>query len=180
GFVAILLIGIVLWIFLLLREYQQLQLKRLSNEITRINNTNDNDQIKMTSIDPMVTNLVSQINQMTQAKQEILDTELDNEKKQQELVTNVSHDLRTPLTSIIGYLGLIESNPKLPEEQMRKHVSTAYSKAQQLVSMVEDLFSYSQTQTNGENMNFQPMEISEFFDQLIVQFSLDAHKHNIT
>ncbi|WP_339325900.1 histidine kinase dimerization/phospho-acceptor domain-containing protein, partial [Oenococcus oeni] len=114
------------------------------------------------------------------AKQEILDTELDNEKRQQELVTNVSHDLRTPLTSIIGYLGLIESNPKLPEEQMRKHVSTAYSKAQQLVSMVEDLFSYSQTQTNGENMNFQPMEISEFFDQLIVQFILADHKHNTT
>ncbi|MDN6968400.1 HAMP domain-containing histidine kinase [Oenococcus sp. UCMA 17063] len=180
GFVAILLVGIILWIFLLLREYQQLQLKRLSDEITRINNTNDNDQIKMTSIDSMVTNLVSQINQMTQAKQEILNTELDNEKRQQELVTNVSHDLRTPLTSIIGYLGLIEANPKLPEEQMRKHVSTAYAKAQQLVSMVEDLFSYSQTQTNGENMNFQPMEISEFFDQLIVQFSLDAQKHNIT
>ncbi|MFT8627127.1 sensor histidine kinase [Oenococcus sicerae] len=180
GFAIILILGIILWIFLFLREYQQLQLKRLSDEITKINETNDNDRIKMSSIDPMVTNLVSQINQMTQAKQAILNTERENEKKQKELVTNVSHDLRTPLTSIIGYLGLIESNPDIPADQMRKHASTAYSKAQQLVAMVEDLFSYSQTQTNGENLHFQPMEISEFFDQLIVQFSLDADKHHIT
>lgn len=180
GFVLILLLGIALWVFLFLREYQQIQLKRLSAEITKINQTEDNDQIKMSSIDPMVTSLVLQINQMTASKQKILDTERQNERKQQELVTNVSHDLRTPLTSIIGYLGLIESNPNMPVNQMRKHASTAYTKAQQLVSMVEDLFSYSQTQTSGENLHFQPMEISEFFDQLIVQFELEARKHAIT
>lgn len=81
GFAIILILGIILWIFLFLREYQQLQLKRLSDEITKINETNDNDRIKMSSIDPMVTNLVSQINQMTQAKQAILNTERENEKK---------------------------------------------------------------------------------------------------
>lgn len=63
------------------------------------------------------------------------------EQSKDELITNVSHDIRTPLTSIIGYLGLIEDHQYRSEEELLKYTHTAYLKAKQMKVLVEDLLS---------------------------------------
>lgn len=55
------------------------------------------------------------------------------------MITNVSHDIRTPLTSILGYLGLIEENKQLKIEDIRAYTHVAFSKAKQMKVLVDDL-----------------------------------------
>ncbi|WP_439425406.1 sensor histidine kinase [Oenococcus alcoholitolerans] len=176
----IFLVFLAIWLYLFLKEINHIQSELITEELKHINEHGSGQISGLMFNDRLSKELADQIDLLIKSKQELLDEERKNEQKQRELVTNVSHDLRTPLTSIVGYLGLIKDNPQLSPDQIQHHAGTAYAKAQQLVSMVEDLFSYSQTQTHGENLNFQPMELSEFFDQLIVQFELEAKKSNIT
>lgn len=70
-----------------------------------------------------------------------MEEERQIEQSKDDLITNVSHDIRTPLTSIIGYLGLLKSS-ELNEDQA-KYIKIAYDKALQMKALAEDLFEYT-------------------------------------
>lgn len=87
-----------------------------------------------------------------------------------ELVTNVSHDLRTPLTSIIGYLRLIQDDQYKDEVELKYFVDIAYEKTLRLNKMVNDLFEF--TKINNRDIAIRKMHFSliEFLKQLKEQF----------
>ena len=61
-----------------------------------------------------------------------MDKERESERTKNELITNVAHDLRTPLTSIIGYLELLSKGGPQPPEVQQKYIDIAYTKAKRL------------------------------------------------
>ena len=61
------------------------------------------------------------------------------EKQKNDLITNVAHDLRTPLTTIVGYLELIINNEHLSKEDIQKYSTVAYEKSKRLQGMMDDL-----------------------------------------
>lgn len=71
-----------------------------------------------------------------------------------ELITNVSHDIRTPLTSIIGYLGLLKTGISSKEDQ-QKYVDIAYTKAEQMKSLADDLFEYTTLKSTSTKLNLR-------------------------
>ena len=73
------------------------------------------------------------------------------EKTKNELITNVAHDLRTPLTSVIRYIGLVKENKYENEEEGAKYLEIAYNKSERLKVLIEDLFEY----TKLSNRNVQ-------------------------
>ncbi|MCG3562148.1 hypothetical protein L8957_28705, partial [Klebsiella pneumoniae] len=87
--------------------------------------------------------VVTSINGLVDSTVAAIEDERKIEKSKDELITNVSHDIRTPLTSIIGYLGLIEDGQYHSEEDLLKYTHTAYIKAKQMKSLVDDLFEYT-------------------------------------
>ena len=62
------------------------------------------------------------------------------EQRKDDLVVSLAHDIRTPLTSILGYMELIHDNPELPEETRQKYAGIALRKANRMLSLVEELF----------------------------------------
>jgi signal transduction histidine kinase len=89
-----------------------------------------------------------------------------------ELITNVSHDLRTPLTSIIGYLRLIEDDRYKDEVELRYYTNIAYEKSRRLERMVNDLFEYTKI-SYGENvLKRSDINLNELIGQLAADFSL--------
>lgn len=92
------------------------------------------------------------------------------EQSKNELITNVSHDLRTPLTSIIGYLGVIEEDRYRDEVQLRYYVNIAYEKSKRLNLLINDLFELTRIGNGGVKINKNPINIVELLNQLIVQF----------
>lgn len=169
-------IGVLWW--RLLRRYHLYQLDHIIGELHYIAQghlehripfrVNGNQQHVITSVNALVDTI-------TQAMQE----ERASEKSKDELITNVSHDLRTPLTSIIGYLGLIEDHQYQSEEDIVKYSHIAYDKAKQMKNLVEDLFEYTKVQQHGAPVNLMTVDLGQLLEQVGSSFELEADKKGI-
>ncbi|ACT04215.1 sensor histidine kinase [Paenibacillus sp. JDR-2] len=115
--------------------------------------------------------LAENINKMTAQLKLSIEEERRTERTKAELVTNVSHDLRTPLTSIVGYLGLIEEDRYRDEVELRHYVQIAYQKSTRLKTMIDDLFEYTRT-SGGIGLRLSPINLVEMIGQLAAQFRL--------
>lgn len=124
--------------------------------------------------------VISSVNALVDSAVKSMDDERKIEKSKDELITNVSHDLRTPLTSIIGYLGLIEDKQYQSEEDILKYTHTAYEKAKQMKTLVEDLFEYTKVQQHGAPVNIMRVDLNQLLEQLTASFELEAQHRGIT
>ena len=123
--------------------------------------------------------VITSVNALVDSAVQSMDDERKIEKSKDELITNVSHDLRTPLTSIIGYLGLIEDKQYRNEEDILKYTHTAYEKAKQMKNLVEDLFEYTKVQQHGAPVNIMTIDLNQLIEQLRASFELEAQHRGI-
>lgn len=123
--------------------------------------------------------VISSVNALVDSAVKSMDDERKIEKSKDELITNVSHDLRTPLTSIIGYLGLIEDKQYQSEEDILKYTHTAYEKAKQMKNLVEDLFEYTKVQQHGAPVNIMRIDLNQLLEQLTASFELEGQHRGI-
>jgi len=118
-----------------------------------------------------IKNIAYNINYMAKEIGEKINTERDAEKTKADLITNVSHDLRTPLTSVMGYIGLVIQNRYKDEEEMQEYLNIAFSKAERLKLLIEDLFEYTKLNNNGITLTKTKVNLSEFLSQLIEELT---------
>ncbi|HDR7966202.1 TPA: ATP-binding protein [Bacillus pacificus] len=123
--------------------------------------------------------LTKNINQMAEELMVNIEKEREIERQKNELITNVSHDLRTPLTSIMGYLRLLQDAKYENREQYNDYIKIAFSKSEQLKNLIEDLFEY--TKLTNENIVLEKQEIciNEMLDQLIEELVPHAEEHGL-
>ena len=88
----------------------------------------------------------------------------------QELITNVAHDLRTPLTSIIGYLELLSGKVEIPAEMQKKYIDIAYAKSKRLEKLIEDLFGFTKMNYGKVAMHVSKVDIVKLLSQLLEEF----------
>lgn len=123
--------------------------------------------------------VITSVNALVDSAVQSMDDERKIEKSKDELITNVSHDLRTPLTSIIGYLGLIEDKQYQNEEDILKYTHIAYEKAKQMKNLVDDLFEYTKVQQHGAPVNIMRVDLNQLLEQLTASFALEADRRGI-
>lgn len=103
----------------------------------------------------------------------------ENEKKQKELITNISHDLKTPITSIKGYVeGIMDGVANTPE-RMDKYIKTIYNKANDMDRLINELTTYSGIGTNKIPYHFHVLNISDYFSDCIEEIGLDLEAKSI-
>lgn len=110
------------------------------------------------------------------------DVTVQERKAQQtkaDLITNVSHDLRTPLTSIKGYLGLINEDKYRDEVQLRYYVDIAYEKSKELEILINDLFELTKVQNNSITLDKIDINLVELLNQIIFQFGYQFESEKI-
>lgn len=107
---------------------------------------------------------------MAQRLQVLMEQERNAEQTKYELITSVSHDLRTPLTSILGYLELVDTDKYVDEVELRHYVAIAHSKGRQLQRMIEQLFEYTRTSHGAVRVNRRPVNLAELLEQLAEEF----------
>ncbi len=127
-----------------------------------------------------VTLLAENMNLLVEKLKRSLDEERNAEQTKNELITNVSHDLRTPLTSIIGYLGLIEQDRYRDEVELRHYVQIAYAKAERLNVLIHDLFEYTRMRHDVIPLRKQPFNLVEMMNQLLVHHRLSLENANMS
>ncbi len=107
-----------------------------------------------------------------------IEAQVATEKSKNELVTNVAHDLRTPLTSIIGYIGLVKMNTSTDHE-MYKYLEIAYNKSEKLKMIIEDLFELTKLHQGGIVLKKEDVSLCNLLHQLIEELMPLAQDKNI-
>lgn len=103
----------------------------------------------------------------------------ENEKKQKEFISNISHDLKTPITSIKGYVeGIMDGVANTPEK-MDKYIKTIYNKANDMDRLINELTTYSGIGTNKIPYHFHVLNVSDYFSDCIEEIGLDLESKNI-
>lgn len=103
----------------------------------------------------------------------------DNEKKSKELVSNISHDLKTPITSIKGYVeGIMDGVADTPEK-MDKYIKTIYNKANDMDKLINELTTYSGIDSNKIPYHFHIINVSNYFSDCVEEVGLDLESKNI-
>lgn len=119
-----------------------------------------------------INNIVEQLKNITVEERKAQQTKTD-------LITNVSHDLRTPLTSIIGYLNLIEEGKYKDEVELMYYVDIAYDKSLNLNILINDLFELTKMQNRTINFNKFELNLVELIGQLVSQFEIQFRQANM-
>ncbi|MCM1192734.1 MAG: sensor histidine kinase [Butyrivibrio sp.] len=99
-----------------------------------------------------------------------VDQEVRSQKLKTELITNVSHDLKTPLTAIITYVNLLEEE-NLTEEQRREYLKILEQKSLRLKALIEDLFEVSKANSQNVTLNLAEIDIMNLVKQVALELS---------
>lgn len=109
-----------------------------------------------------------------------LDIERNAERQKNELITNLAHDLRTPLTTIVGYLELIKDDTALSKEDVHKYSGIAYEKSIRLQEMMDDLFEFTKLDNADIKLNKSMINLSGLIMQMTDEFYPSFKDCNIT
>ncbi len=90
---------------------------------------------------------------------------LKSERLKTELITNVSHDIKTPLTSIINYVDLLKKE-KMPNEQAEEYLNILDNKSQRLKRLTEDLVEASKASSGNIKLNIEKLNVNELLKQV--------------
>lgn len=104
---------------------------------------------------------------------------IHNEQKNRELISNITHDLKTPITAIKGYVEGIMDGVADTDEKKEKYVKTIYNKAIEMDRLINELTYYSGIDTNRIPYTFHRIDVSEFFNDCVEEVGMDLDNNNI-
>lgn len=175
------LLGLITFIlcFYLITKRKMREIEEIALGLMEIAKGNLHYRIREKSQDE-VGSLATNINYMAAELFEMIERQRQTEKLKDELITNVSHDLRTPLTSIMGYLRLVKDQQYKNQSQLNEYVDIAYGKSEQLKKLVEDLFDFTRFTHRGVQLKKERVSLNQMIRQLIDEFDPIAKENEVT
>lgn len=164
GLAALIIYSVIL--FLLLRKYvrkiqdQYQLLLQATNELAQ-GNLNGTIPEDLGVFEPFR----EEIDKIRTGFRKAVDEEVKSTKMKTDLITNVSHDLKTPLTAIITYVDLLK-DPNLPAEDQKKYIQILDQKANRLKLLIEDLFEISKATSKSVQLNIVDVDIVSLLRQV--------------
>lgn len=157
------------------RRLRAVQLGYVLDELHYISQGHYNHKINRSNMSGMQP-VVDSINRLVDSTVKAREEERRIEQSKDDLITNMSHDIRTPLTSVIGYLTLLKQEELKDPEKAMKYINIAYEKALQMQRMTEDLFEYTKVKQVETKLAINRINVVRMVEQITVEFELEASK----
>lgn len=165
---SILMLAII-FISILYGLKKTLDIAVVNNGLKKFTEGDLNANIKLQG-SPAVNELIKNINLIQKGYKDTLDEGVKNEKLKTELISNVSHDLKTPLTSIINYVNILK-NEEITDEERKEYLAILEKKSLKLKSLIEDLFEMSKINSGKMKLNRVKIDILSLIHQGIGEYS---------
>ena len=180
GYVVAAILSLILFIFLIYFGFRKKikYIEYISSSIDEISKGNLNYELEMKGEDELSI-VANQINLMEKSILNMIEKERENERMQRELITNISHDLKTPLTIILGYLDIIRTKAYKSKDEEEKYIETTYEKALLLQKMVLKLFELVKLSDKEIILNKNDVNINKLLRQVITDYAPIAEAKNI-
>lgn len=173
--VSMLMIALIISITLLFLFLQDI--KKINQQIDYKNQTGSHFEVAIQSSLPAVKQLQNKINALYATIDQTKETSLHKEKEMQTMMSGISHDIRTPLTSMRGYLRLLEQTNNELEKQ--KYLQTIDFRLESLQSILEDLFIHSKINDSDYQLTMEDIEIYPLVCKILASFYYDFEKKNV-
>ena len=164
--------GLGLWVWT-----QHRALKSAAEQLKALTESDSTARLRMAVPNRAAEELLEQVNRLLEVKREDQSLWLERERSLRQQIANVSHDLRTPLTSILGYLQLMEGED-LPEEERREYLGVVESRAKALQSLITGFYDLSRLEGGEYPLEREPVNLYSCLSGLLAAFYNDFTDRN--
>lgn len=170
---------IAIWVYAFAKMHQWLvryiEIKNAINEIYMGNTEVHLDEKRYKG---SLNSMAIQVNDIAGGLSNAIQEKLKSERLKTELITNVSHDIKTPLTSIINYVDLLKKG-KMPNEQAEEYLNILDNKSQRLKRLTEDLVEASKASSGNIKLNIEKLNVNELLKQVSGEFEDKFKSRNL-
>lgn len=170
---------IAIWVYAFAKIHQWLvryiEIKNAINEIYMGNTEVHLDEKRYKG---SLNSMAIQVNDIAGGLSNAIQEKLKSERLKTELITNVSHDIKTPLTSIINYVDLLKKE-KMPNEQAEEYLNILDNKSQRLKRLTEDLVEASKASSGNIKLNIEKLNVNELLKQVSGEFEDKFKSRNL-
>ena len=164
--------------FIALQERSMRYISRISSAIQNISEGDLNTAIEVRGDDEFTAMAVN-LNKMVGDIRNLMDKEREAERTKNELITNVAHDLRTPLTSISGFAEIMK-NGMVPPADMGKFAEKIYNEAQRLIALVQDIIKLSKLDEKDTSLCEEEVELDALVQEACERLQPAAERKRVT
>lgn len=144
-------------------------LRKIEEHLKNMYEGNNEERLNQEEFEEEFQNAVNYINDISSGFQNAVEEGVKSERLKTELITNVSHDIKTPLTSIINYVDLIKRE-NVKDEKIKEYIEILESKSQRLKRLTEDLIEASKVSSGNVKLNLETLNIIELINQATGEF----------
>ena len=174
------LLMIVLWIFAIYKvNSSTIQFYEIKDALQEIYNGNVEVYLNEENYKGDLKEVSKYVNDIAGGFSNAISEQLKSERMKTELITNVSHDIKTPLTSIINYVDLLEKE-NIDNENIKKYLEIIDNKSQKLKKLTEDLVEASKASSGNIKLNIERINLDELIKQEIGEFEDKFNKIGLT
>ncbi|GHU62720.1 hypothetical protein FACS189418_4610 [Clostridia bacterium] len=166
-------------IFFFLQRNTLLSIEKMSEVVQKISDGQldarvENDEDNEFSL------MAKNLNRMAEKISLLINQEREIKKTKDDLITNVAHDLKTPLTSIIGYVDVLIHKSIASEEDKQRYLQIVYEKSKYLEQLIEDLFGFTKTENGQVNLTLGQIDIVELMEQILSEFIPNLEENHLS
>lgn len=173
----ILLIAFWIWVLYEIIKYFK-KVKNIENVLKEIYQGNADVHLEEEELTGVLKRMAKYINDIAGGFSNAIDQSLKSERLKTELITNVSHDIKTPLTSIINYVDLLKKE-EIKDAKIEQYIAILDTKSQRLKKLIEDLVEASKVSSGNVKLNIEVINLKELLNQAIGEFEDKFEKKNL-
>lgn len=177
AFFILLLLGIWFWIFIKIVKKIN-QLRDIKQAIYEMYTGKQDVSLKEEDYTGELKNVALYINDIAGGLSNAIEENMKNERLKTELITNVSHDLKTPLTSIINYVDLLKQE-EIDNDKAKEYIDVLDRKSQRLKKLTEDLVEASKASSGAVKFNIEKLNVKELLKQVTGEFEDRFHQKKL-
>lgn len=177
AFFILLLLGIWFWIFIKIVKKVN-QLRDVKQAIYEMYIGKQDVRLKEDEYTGELKNVALYINDIAGGLSNAIEENMKNERLKTELITNVSHDLKTPLTSIINYVDLLKQE-EIDNNKAKEYIDVLDRKSQRLKKLTEDLVEASKASSGAVKFNIEKLNVKELLKQVTGEFEDRFHQKKL-
>lgn len=164
------LLLLVFWVFvyILMLKYIE-KVDKINQALKEIYEGNPNVHLEKEELTGVLKQMAEYINDIAGGFTNAIEQSLKSERLKTELITNVSHDIKTPLTSIINYVDLLKQED-IKDEKIKQYIDILNQKSLRLKKLIEDLVEASKVSSGNVKLNIEVIDLKELLAQTIGEF----------
>ena len=177
GIGLLVLIVFWIWVYYKLLQYNK-KVQKINEALRNIYEGNPSVKLNEEELEGTLKIMAKYINDIAGGFTNAIEQSLKSERLKTELITNVSHDIKTPLTSIINYVDLLKKGD-INNAQIEQYIAVLDKKSQRLKKLIEDLVEASKVSSGNVKLNMEIINLKELLNQTVGEFEDKLEKKNL-